>query len=275
MLLSFKVSGQDFKKEIDMVYNFHPQELSEKEQNEKIPALDKIFNEIKSDTTKYLPLLRQELKFNDHFPYFYFDSAHMLMELSKSKDDLQICADAISKCNINDISKRNYVSIVSYLSNNSVNTTNASLNILNDANFSFVVPEHAINFTQDYCLIYCLLPLAPGLYIDKLNATFHSTKDIQVQKSIITMLWFAYSCKGDEFLLSLNKNNTLSTDVKDLAKRFLSSEQREKQFQEKLNKMTERELENLKKDALLHFSDEAIDDLLFVSKAFREKYKCK
>ena len=74
-LLTVSISsfGQDsFKKEIDKIYNFHPHKISQAEQQKMIPALENFFELVQADTTKYLPLLRQELKSNDHFSMFLF-----------------------------------------------------------------------------------------------------------------------------------------------------------------------------------------------------------
>src|SRR5690242_11811876 len=105
--------GQNnFQKEIDNIYNFHPHLLSQAEQQTKFPSLDTLFDKIKSDTTRYLPLLRQELKSNTHFPYFYYDCSHLLIMLSKARSDKMIAADAFSKSNIQDLDPKIYVSIL-------------------------------------------------------------------------------------------------------------------------------------------------------------------
>src|SRR6185436_4749008 len=91
LTISINAFGQDsFKKEIDDIYNFHPHKLNQSEQEKLFPTLDTFFEKIKSDTTKYLPLLRQELKSKDHLPYFYYDCSHLLMILTKNRSDKEI-----------------------------------------------------------------------------------------------------------------------------------------------------------------------------------------
>ncbi len=266
--------GQDFKAEVDAAYDFHPHKLSKKEQALKLPALDSLFEKVIADTATYLPQLRERLLSNDHLPYFYFDGAHLLMIISKRQADLKIAAEAFSKSNIKDLDPKVYVSLLSQLAQNNVNVTDAAVKILEDSTFSFFIPQHAMYFNQGYSLTYCLLPLNPNAYVDTLITIFQQTQDIQVQKSIITTLWFSYSCKGDTFLLSLNETNSLAKEVAFYAKRLLANDELDRNYKRKLKKMNANELEEMKQSALMRFSDEAIYDLDFVTKAKRKKSVC-
>lgn len=269
--------GQDnFKKEIDSIYNFHPHELSQAQQQEKFPALDKLFEMVKSDTTKYLPLLRQELKSNDHFPYFYYDCSHLLMIMSKSRSDKELAAEAFSKCNIKDLDPKIYVILLKSLATDSINITKGAMKILEDSTFHFYLIEHGgFDFMQGYCLMYCLLPLDPNLYVDTLTKYFQQTKSITAQKSIITTLWFSYSCSGDKFLQSLSETNTLSKEVSDYTKRLLANTKIPKEAEEYFKATKEEDLSAIKKSALKRFSDEAIEELDFVTKTIRKKFNCR
>ena len=242
LTISLHSFGQkDFRREIDNIYNFHPHNLSKAEQKEKFQPLDKFFETVKSDTGKYLPLLRQELKSDDHLPYFYYDCSHLLMLLSKSHSDKEIAADAFSKCNIKDLDPKIYVILLKSLANDSVNITKAAVKILEDSTFHFYLIEHgAFDFIQGYCLMYCLLPLDSKIYVDTLEKIFRQTKDISAQKSIITTLWFSNSCQGDKFLQSLNESNTLNKDIAVCAHQLLSDNRLDKDYkkmQKKLIKM--------------------------------------
>ena len=274
--ISLSSFGQEnLKNEIDNIYNFHPHELSQTELQEKFPALDKLFEMVKSDTTKYLPLLRQELKSNDHFPYFYYDCSHLLMIMNKSRSDKELSAEGFSKCDIKDLDPNVYVVLLKSLATDNINITNAAVKILEDSTFHFYLIEHgAFDFIQDYCLVYCLLPLNPNLYVDTLIKYFQQTKDVSAQKSIITTLWFSYSCSGDKFLQSLNESNTLKKEVYEYAQQILADNKLDMEYKKMLKKVKSEELEDMKKSALNRFSDEAIYDLEFVTKARRQKFKC-
>jgi hypothetical protein len=271
-----QVGQEGFKNEVDNIYNFHPHKLSKLEQQEKFPPLDKFFEMIKSDTAKYLPQLRQELKSNNHFPYFYYDCSHLLMIMSKSQSDKELSAEAFSKCNIKDLDPKIYVSLLKILAKDNINITKAAIKILEDSTFHFYLIEHgAFDFMQGYCLMYCLLPLDPNLYVDTLIKYFQQTKDITAQKSIVTTLWFSYSCLGDKFLQSLNESNTLKKEVSEYAQQLLADNKLDRDYKKMLKKIKPNELEEMKKSALKSFSDEAIYDLDFVTKARRQKLNCR
>ena len=268
------LQAQNMSKEIDSVYNFQPSALTEQQQKAHLPVLDGFFNQIRSDTGKYLPLLRHELQAKGHPPYFYFDCGHLLSQLSNQKNDLQLGADAIAKCDVRDVMPRNYVGIVEDLALRGANTTAAAISMLNDTDFSFYLPEHSMNFTLDYCLLYCLLPVKPALYVDQLTSLFWTTNSPKVQKAIITMVWFAYSCKGDEFLNVLDSNNTLNMEVYGLVRSYNLNLQ-EKVTSDFMSPNEHKEYEAVKKEALGTFSDESIEDLFSITKVFRNKCSCK
>ncbi len=274
LLVASPCLGQHFKAEVDAAYDFHPHQLTKKEQALKLPALDSLFDKVSSDTATYLPQLRERLKSDDHLPYFYFDGAHLLMMLSKRRADLNLSAKAFSKSNIKDLDPKVYVSLLSVLANENVNVTSAAVKILQDSTFSFFIPQHAMYFNQGYSLTYSLLPLDPGIYTDTLITIFQQTQDIQAQKSIITTLWFSYSCRGDAFLQSLNETNTLSEEVAAYAKRLLANDELDRHYKKMLKKASPAKLEKMKQAALTRFSDEAIYDLDFVTKARRKKLAC-
>jgi hypothetical protein len=272
---SINLFGQNsFKAEIDSIYNFQPHKLSRAEQGRIFPVLDKFFEKIKSDTGRYLPLLRHELRSKDHLPYFYYDCSHLLMTISKRRTDRQLCAESFVKCNLKDLDPRVYIILLKSLADQGINITKAALKIVDEPHFSFFVPEHAMNFMQGYCLMYCLLSLEPDMYFDELKEAFRLAKHVDIQKSIVTTFWFAYSCKGDVFLNSLNETNTLSKEVSEYAGKLLSSRNLDKSYKKKLPTITEKELKVMETEALKHFSDEAIYDLDFVTKARRKKFEC-
>lgn len=56
---------------VDNIYDFSPSKLKRSEQEKKLPALDGLWNKVKSDTATYLPMLRKELNAQNHNPFFY------------------------------------------------------------------------------------------------------------------------------------------------------------------------------------------------------------
>ena len=265
---------QNFKREIDIIYDFHPPKLSKEEHSVVIKELDTLFSKVDKDTNLYLPLIREELKTKGHLPYFYYDCSHLLMLHSKSKSDLQICADAFLKCDITEVGPKEFVQLTTFLAKKGINTTQVGMKILEDSNFMFFIPEHSFKYSQSYCLLYCLHNLKPELYTDSLINYFKSTKNEDNQRAIITVLWFSYSCKGDDFLKSLNSETVLNEGVLEYAKEILTYNNMDQYHEYAYEKSTPRKLKKYKKEALSHFSDEAIWDLDFITKAQRRKGKC-
>ena len=276
ILLTFLTTfsfGQSLTNDIDDIYNFKPNKLTDKEQEIKMPTLDKFWDKVKSDTTKYLPSLRAELKTNGHNPYFYYDGSGLLLSLTNSIADKELAIKAISKCDLDDISQKIYVMTLNNLANKGLDVTIAAVKILSDESYSFFIPQHAMSFNQSYCLTYMLLPQSNFNYVDTLINMFKTVKPTS-QKSIITTLWFAYTCKGDNFLKSIMADNTIEKEVKEYAKKIMSYTKLSKDQQKYLKVMSKDELDNLRKDALKRFSDEAIEELDMTTRVQRKDNNC-
>lgn len=276
ILLTFLTTlsfGQSLSNDIESIYNFKPSKLTDKEQETKMPTLDKFWDKVKSDTTKYLPSLRVELKSNGHNPYFYYDGSGLLLSLTNSKADKELAIEAISKCDLDDISQKIYVKTLNNLANEGLDVTIAAVKILADEKYSFFIPQHAMTFNQGYCLTYMLLPQQNFNYVDTLINMFKTVNPTS-QNSIITTLWFAYTCKGDNFLKLIMIDNTMEKEVREYAKKIMGYTKLSKEQQEYLKAISKDELDNLRKDALKRFSDEAIEELDMTTRVQRKDNNC-
>jgi hypothetical protein len=270
-LLTLLTFGQTLN--VDNVYNFSPHKLTKADQQKKIPALDVFFNKLKSDTSKYLPLLRNELNSPNHNPYFYYDGAVMLCALSNTENDKTIAANSFSKCNLSDIPPEAYVRILNEFSNDGINVTRAAVKILNDTAFTFFLPQHAMNFNQADCLTYMLLPGKQDFYIDTLISIFKLVNP-NAQKSIIYTLWFSYSCKGDSLIRASMTDKTLNKDVSDFSKEMISPELTNA-IKEYINSLNKSQIDDIRKKSLKRFSDEALDELVLSTLALRKNENCR
>jgi hypothetical protein len=274
LFLASSTFGQDLAKEIDDIYDFRPSKLTKKEQDTKIPLLDKFWDKVKKDKVTYLPLLRRELKSNNHNPYFYYDGTGLLLSLTDNQLDKQLAIEAISKCDLTDISKQNYVTTLNRLANEGFDVTKPAIRILEIEDYSFFIPQHSMSFDQGYCLAYMLLPQSNINYIDTLITVFKGIKP-SCQKSIITTLWFMYSCKGDNFLKSTVADKSLTREVSLYAKKIMSISKIEKVERDYLKSLNENELKNMRKESLKRFSDEAVGELDLATRLMREKNDCR
>jgi len=259
---------------VDNVYNFSPRNLTKAEQQEKIPSLDVLWNEVKSDTSKYLPLLREELNAPNHNPYFYYDGAVLLYTLSNTTKDKTIAANAIANCDLSDVSREAYVRILNRFSNDGINVTKAAVKILNDTSFTFFLPQHVMYFRQGDCLTYMLLPGKQELYIDTLISLFKSVNP-NSQRSILYTLWFAYSCRGDSLINASINDKTLNKDVSDYARDMMKSLKLTKEIKQQINSMDKPEIDELRKKSLTRFSNEAVSELMLSTLALRKSENCR
>lgn len=265
--------GQTLTDEIDSIYNFKPSKLSSKEQETKFPALDKFWDKIKSDTAKYLPLLRYELNQAQHNPFFYYDGSALLLSLSQATTDKELAAQTIAKCDLDDISQKIYVTTLNKLAQDGINITLAAVKILYDDKFSFFIPQHAMTFNQGYCLTYMLLPQKTNHYIDTLISIFQTVSTTS-KKSIITTLWFAYSCKGDNFLKSIITNKITDKEVRDYAKKIMGYTTLNKDQKEYVKMIGKEHLTEIREMSLQRFSDEAIAELDMTTRVLRSEKDC-
>lgn len=265
--------GQSVTNDIDNIYSFKPSKLTDKERELKMPALDEFWKKVKADTLNNLPMLRKELQENGHNPFFYFDGSGLLLSLTNNKADKELAIEAISKCDLDDISQKMFVMTLNGLANEGFDVTKPAIKILYEEDYSFYIPQHAMVFNQGYCLTYMLVPQKNLNYVDKLTAIFSSLKPAS-QKSIITTLWFAYTCKGNLFLNSIMTDKTLDKEVSEYAKKIMGYTKLGKDQQEYIKAIGKDQLDNLRIDALKRFSDEAIGELDMTTSVQRKENNC-
>lgn len=266
--------AQTLSESIDSIYNFKPGKLTDKEQEGYLPALDRFWGMVKGDTTKFLPLLRFELSQAGHNPFFYYDGSGLLLSLSGASSDKELAVQSIAKCDLDDISRKFYVMTLNQLAQENIDVTPAAIRILYDEKYSFFIPEHAMTFNQGYCLTYMLLPLTSVVYIDTLIKNF-SSFNTTAKKSIITTLWFAYSCKGDDFIKSVIADQAIDAEVRRYAKQMMSSGKLSKEHKSYLSVIGKENMDEMRRNSLQRFSDEAIGDLDLTTRVMRSEQKCR
>jgi hypothetical protein len=272
---SFAVSAQNFSQLIDSTYCFTPHNLSQVEQKKYFPKLDEFFHLVMNDTTTYLPLLRTELKKTGHNPYFYFDGAHLLMMSNKKNNiDDKLIVNSFSKADIRDLNPKVLTTLSNTLARRGANTTPIAISILKDTTFSFFIPAHSFEFNQGYCLSYVLLPINNNLYLNKLTANFNSLPD-HSKKSILTTIWFGYSCKGDKFLKKVASGKKHSKKVRKYAESLLANNKVYPEITKIMIKLYGDNSDDLWNSSLEQFSDEAIFNLDYVTRFRRQNEQCR
>lgn len=232
--------------------------------------MDDFWNKVKSDTAKYLNELRTELQIEGNPKFFYYEGGQLLLSISNNAQDKEIVLKAIPKSDLNDIDKRNYVSTLNYLAKANLNTTEAALKILDDKEFSFIIPEHSLHFNQGYCLTYSLLPTKPDFYVNAVISRFKTEKDINTKKSIVTLLWFANTCSGNDFLKSILTDKTIAKEVSDYTEDLLKRKLKKDNYFKALETMSFDDLVKIQRASTKRMSDEAIYELDYITKLLRK-----
>jgi hypothetical protein len=274
ILLSTYSFGQSLKVVIDNVYNFKPSKLSKAEQESKFPAMDKLFKKITDDTARYLPQLRSELIAGGHNPYFYYDGSALLLSTSKNYADKKLIAKSLVKADLDDLNPEQYTRMLNLLANQGVDITEAGLKVLQDDKYKFFLPQHVFTFDQAYSLSYILLPEDMQLYTDKLISIFKTSGPV-AQKSIITVLWYGYSCKGDALINECISDKSLNADVRSYAKDIMTHSKMNRDEEKYVKSLNKTELQKLRSDALKRFSDEAVGELDLSTKVLRKEGACR
>lgn len=262
--------SQSLHDDIKYVYDFSPGKLTREEQNKRIPLMDDFWKKVKTDTTKYLPELRRELQIDGNPKFFYFEGGQLLLSLSKSVQDKQMVLNGILKSNLNDIDRRTLVTTLNYLAKSKLNTTEAALKILDDTEFQFFLPQHSFYFNQGYSLTYSLLPTNPNYYLAPLINRFNEEKDVKTNKSIITFLWFANTCDGNEFLKKLTTDKTLDKEIVDYTNDPLTRKWKKNKYYKELDNISFDDLIKAQTASTNRMSDEAIYELDYITKLLRK-----
>lgn len=198
---------------------------------------------------------------SNHNPFFYFEGAALLLSLSKYQGDKTLAANAIAKCGIAEVNRQEYVTTLNRLANDGANVTNAAIKILSDTGYTFFLAQHAMYFSQGDCLTYMLLPQNPELYIDQLLYLFKSG-DSKSRKSILYTCWFSYTCKGDSLINTTMNDKTIDKEVAKYSEELMGSPALSWEIKQQIEMMDQPKIDELRKESLEGFSDEALDELM-------------
>lgn len=219
-LASFELFAQSFHDEVLKVYNFAPHELTDEQEKGYMVRVDGFFNKVVKHKAELLGSLRAELRRADNPPYFYFDAGFLLMELSKSEEDLQLAADALAKTDLRDFSTKFYLEHLLSLSDAGADATEAALHILDDPSFRLIIAEPAAELNRCDCMKFVLLRYKPEVYVMKLIARYYASDSLAVKKAVVELLFYSCCCTADGFINALQFNTGEPADVRKTAADF-------------------------------------------------------
>lgn len=272
LLFSCFLNAQDLHEEVTKVFNFYPHKLSKEEQQKLMPSLDKFFEFVINNKEKYLVPLRNELRRNDNLPYFYFDGGILLLEISKTPEDYQIVADALTKCYIKDIPNEMYLNYLLDLSKKGANVIDAALNILDDTTFSAFIPQHVLTLQYAEGLFFILPRYNPDLYLDKLITRYEKIQSVEAKLYILDLFACAASCKADSYLEAQKLSKKQDRRIKITIEKLLKMTDVKRQS----NDLKYKELfEERAKSTLTRISDEALGEFRMLTNEMKKNYICK
>jgi hypothetical protein len=269
VLIGSNSFGQNFHEEVGKVFDFFLYKMTKEEQNAVIPKLDDFFDMVIKDKDKYIEPLREELRRNDNNPYFYYDGGLLLLEISKSKEDIQLVADAFVKIDSRDISGQVYLERLLIMSLDGANVIDAALHILDDTTFWAYIPEHALTLNYGRGLEFILPRYMPDLYIDKLISKFNQIPSINKKLTCLDLFIYANCCEADNFLNSL----TDSTQAEKI-RNYVIETLKQTSVLRMHNEKRYAKLFKKRKKALRRISDEAIYEYVAITMKMRRTFKC-
>jgi len=207
-------------KEILDAYSFQPHQLTRQQQAEKSAVLDSFWKKATQQKRDYIPALRQELTDFNNPPFFLFDGSMLLMNLSKTAEDRKVVLAAIAHTDLRDIEEKDYFNVVHDLAAQGENTAFAALHILEDPKFHVIVPEHALNLAQNYCLVYMLIPTAQNFWEQAAIDRLRTEKEPTAQQSLLLLLWYAQTEAADKAILSFVQDESNPLASRDFARKF-------------------------------------------------------
>ena len=247
----------DFHAEILKTYSFQPHTLTQKEIEAKSGELDRFWGKVKDGKEQYLPLLRTELQTTSNPSFFYYDCSKLLLSLSESIDDRKIALKAIPKVDLLDVQGDDYLRTVHMLAGFELDTSEAALRILDYPQFKAVIPRHALTLSQDYSLVYMLIPTKEKYYLEKLINRLSVEKNITSQKSIIQMLWYTVTRPGDQAIQQFSEDTNKPDESRMWAKELLARKSKSG-LSSKPGVSSYSSLKQKRKEVMNRISDEAL-----------------
>jgi len=253
---------ESFHAEILRTYDFQPHALDQAQIAKKSDLLDQFWANAKAQRGIYVPGLRRELADFSNPPFFLFDGSHLLMNLSDEPADRIIILAAIAHCDLRDVQQKDYFLLVHRMAALGEDTTAAAFHILEDPDFQVIIPEHALTLSQNYCLIYMLLPTNQDFWIRPAIMRLHDAKDMAAQKSLLLLLWYAQTSEADkaigEFLAVSDKQSDSRKYASELIHRKEGIDDADPAA---VSAATEDSLRTQRRERMKAVSDEALDDL--------------
>lgn len=220
--LAQSTDSPTFHDKVSTLYSFQPHKLNRAEISAKSDELDRFWEYVKTNAARAVPLLRHELENPQNPSFFFYDGAQLLLSLSKERADLELALRSLPNVDLQDIQSTDYLRTVHFLARNGLDTRLAALRILDDPDFTAIIPQHALTLGQDYCLIYMLYAQAGVPFETELVARLSTEQKAKSQRSLLLALWYQVTPSSRATLTAFGERPDVSPEVKAYARELLS-----------------------------------------------------
>jgi hypothetical protein len=223
LLATYPASAQStaFHDQIERTYNFQPHLLNPQQIAQKSNALDQFWREAKSEPSHYLPTLRLELGNFKNPPFFLYDGSMLLLSLSDNPADRKVALAAVAHCDLRDVQTKEYFAQVHRMATLNDDTTAAAFHVLDQPDFTVIVPQHALTLGQDYILVYLLLPTDQSYWLQPAINRLRGEQDQTAQKSVLLLLWYAQTDAADRAIADFARDEHKPPASRTYAKQLL------------------------------------------------------
>jgi len=209
-----------FESMVRQTYDFDVSKLTDEMREKKSAEMDAFWKFVESGAGTYLPLLRQELGKGTLCRFFYYDGSMLLGKLSQSRDDINLILRTMPKTDINEIDQSQYFRFVHWAGCQGYDTYADVRMMIDCPSFSVTIPEHSLKMSRSDAVLYALLPVDEKYYLDSLIARLKSEKDPRTAMTILTVIAYTISDKGQNAIKAY-ADSTSDIDAKKYAGDFL------------------------------------------------------
>ncbi|HEY1407127.1 MAG TPA: hypothetical protein VF857_11005 [Spirochaetota bacterium] len=293
---------EDFHARVTALYDFNPCKIDEDTIRKKSSELDGFWISVEANKTTMVPLLRAELKAYKGTGFFLFDGASLLAKISSDKDDLAFVIDAFSRADLCGIDQTELFLRTHLIAQNDVDIWPVMNRIFDYESFSAIMPAKSLTLTQDYCVLYLSIVTDEKYWLDRMIARLATEKSPRSAKALITGIAFSVTEKGQKAIAkamtehpdesvrtyakiftnlestdNYKKPDKIVSDRKNLTA-YLDSianenrtgltfdpDQYAKDIPFLIMKKDYAEIKNARKKVALRFSNEAVDQIFYLS----------
>lgn len=254
-------------------YDFVPHELSDAEQARKSDELDRFWSQIGEMGPDGLDGLRSALETPGYEPFFYFDGAMLLKSKSKTPDDRQRILNAMKYTDLRSIDQTSYFRVVHELAVDGYDTTEAAFKILEQGQFTVVVPAHALTLEMPVALLYMVLPMQEEMWMARAQSEFSRATSESSQEALALLIGQAATPEGDVVLRRFAEDPRTSMSMKAYVGSLLNLDESPDLGALNLPAGSYKRLKEKQREVFRTVSDESLHDWILLQIAIRRAAK--